>query len=128
MATELVGHASPAEQHKNVASPTPEIDIEVRHPFIPWRFNNFTYQRNFSAAPTTITLFKRWGGLGAGAIESEIVTITLGVGQTSAFFDRTVELGHGEAVRAVSSGAAPAGGGDLHSISIIWEEKRNSQG
>lgn len=128
MATELVSHASPAQQFKTSAAADPEIDIEVRHPFIPWRFNNFTYQRNFSVAPTTITLFKRWGGLGTGAIESEIVTITLGVGQTTAFFDRTVELGHGEAVRAVSSGAEPDAGGELHSISIIWEEKRNSQG
>ena len=128
MATELLGHVSPAQQFRTSADPAPEIDLEVRHPFIPWRFNNFTYQRNFSLVPTTITLFKRWGGLGAGAIESEIVTITLGVGQTTAFFDRTVELGHGDAVRAVSSGAEPDAGGELHSISIMWEEKRNSQG
>ncbi|HUU60677.1 MAG TPA: hypothetical protein VMZ50_14145 [Phycisphaerae bacterium] len=126
MATEVFKHNQPAEQHRTAADPAPEIDLEIRHPYVPWRFNNFIYERNFVAAPTTVTLFRKWGGVGSGAIESEIVTMTLGVGQRTLFFDRTVELSHGESVRLVSTGAAPAGGGDLHSASIMWEEKRNA--
>jgi hypothetical protein len=123
MATELVKHANPAEQHKISASPTPEIDIEVRHPYIPWRFNNFFYERNFLAGNTTITLYKR---MNFGAVEGEIATLTLGPGQSTAFFDRTVELGHGDSIRVVSSGDGPVAGSDLHSISVVWEEKRGA--
>ena len=126
MATEVFKHNQPAEQHRTAAAPSPEIDLEIRHPYIPWRFNNFTYERNFDAAVTTVTLFRRWGGVGSGGIESEIVTMTLGVGQRTLFFDRTVELAHGESVRLVSTGAEPVAPADLHSASIMWEEKRTA--
>jgi hypothetical protein len=124
MATEVFRHVQPAVQNRTSADPAPEIDIEVKHPFIPWRFNNFIYERNFTGAVTTITLTKKFNG----DQEGEIAVISLGVSQTTAFFDRTVELGHGESIRVTTTGAAPTAGSDLHSISIIWEEKRNSQG
>jgi hypothetical protein len=124
MATEVFRHTAPASQNRTSADPAPEIDIEVKHPFIPWRFNNFIYERNFTGSVTTVTMTKKFNG----GLEGEIATITLSLLQTTAFFDRTVELGHGESIRVFTSGAAPAGGSDLHSISIMWEEKRNSQG
>ena len=124
MATEVVHHAQPAMQTKLGDNASPALDIEVKHPFIPWRFNNYIYERNFTAGVTTVTLTKKFNG----DQEGEIAVITLGVGQSTAFFDRTVELGHNESVRFATSGTDPSGANEKHSVSIIWEEKRNSQG
>jgi len=124
MATEVVRHVQPAGQTKLGTDVSPALDLEVKHPFIPWRFNNYIYERNFTAGVTTVTLTKKFNG----DQEGEIAVITLGVGQSTAFFDRTVELGHGESIRFATSGVDPSGAGEKHSVSIIWEEKRNSQG
>ena len=117
MATELVRHANPAIQVRLGTSPSPEIDLEVRHPYVPWRFRNFTYHRNFVGA-TTLTFTKKF----AGDQESVITTLNLVGAQADAFFDLDIELGHEESVRVVSSGAAPAGA-EKHSTSIVWEER-----
>ncbi len=118
MATELVRHANPAIQVRTGVSPSPEIDIEVRHPYVPWRFRNFTYHRNFAGA-TTLTLTKKF----AGDQESLVTTLNLIGAQADAFFDLDIELGHEDSLHLVSSGAAPVGAVQKHSTSIVWEER-----
>lgn len=122
MATELVKHANPAVQVRTGASPAPEIDLEVRHPYVPWRFRNFTYKRDFAGA-TTLTFTKKF----AGDQEAVITTLNLVGAQDSAFFDLDIELGHEESVHLVSSGAAPAGA-EKHAVSVVWEERRDQVG
>jgi len=121
MATELVKHANPAFQCRTGASPAPEIDLEVRHPYVPWRFKNFTYHRNFAGA-TAVTLLKRFSDT-----ESIITTVNLIGAQQDAFFSLDITLGHGDGIRVVSSGAAPAGV-EKHSLSLVWEERRDQVG
>lgn len=117
MALEIVPHASPALQVRIDTSPTPAIELAVRHPYIPWRFRHYTYERNFVGV-TTVTLSKISGG-----IETVIQAITAAGAQTSIFFDLDVEMGGGETIKVVSSGMEPSVGGEQHSCNITWEER-----
>jgi len=121
MATELVRHANPAFQCRTGASPAPEIDLEVRHPYVPWRFRNFTYHRDFAGA-MTLSITKRFSD-----VESVIATVTLNPAQADAFFDLAIAMGNDEGIRVVSAGAAPAGV-EKHSLSLVWEERRDQVG
>lgn len=117
MALEIVPHASPALQVRFDTDPTPAIELAVRHPFIPWRFRHYTYERNFTGV-TTVTLSKVSGG-----IETVLQVLTATGTQTSIFFDLDVEMAGGEMIKVVTSGAEPSVGGDQHSCNIYWEER-----
>lgn len=117
MALEIVPHASPALQVRIDTDPTPAIELAVRHPFIPWRFRHYTYERNFTGV-TTLTLSKVSGG-----IETVLQVITTTGAQTSVFFDLDVEMVGGEMIKLVTSGEEPDAGGEQHSANILWEER-----
>lgn len=117
MAIEKFRHNSPVYQVRNDASPTPAIEVEIRHPFIRWRFRNVSYQRNFTG-DTDVVVKKLSHGL-----EIVVQVVPLTGSEIDAYFDLDIELEGGEGILVCTTGAEPSAGGDEHHVIINWEER-----
>lgn len=118
---ELVRHNNPAFQIRTGADTDKDLDIEVRHPYVPWRFTGMVYRRDFDGgAGTLVRVFQTFRG--DSDSEVELFSVTLGASDFKATFDQKVELGHEQGIRVTATGELP-GGGESHRVVINWEER-----
>ena len=117
MATQIVEHNKPAYQLRKDGDPDENIDLVLKHPFVPYVVHSVTYHRTTGAAvPTNLQIIKRRVGT-ADVILKTILTPAVDVYEVL-----EEELQHEESLWVKTAGAVLAGV-ETHEASINWSER-----
>lgn len=120
MATQVVQHLKPAFQSRGAGLADPNIDLELKHPYVPYEIFTVSYAKSAVFAAGDLVIYKKqFGGIDVEIFRQAAV---------AQFFYKELDmvLQHEESLRVITT-AGPIVLGQSHEVTIGWAERTENQ-